>query len=317
MTSKYPIGKVELLLGWVCNQNCIFCSVGHKLSQVKKVKSFNEVKKDIERAKKIKAKTISFSGGEPTIIPYLIDAIKYANKFNFEKIELQTNGRMLDYEDFAKDILDAGANRFLFSIHGDNSKLHDSLVMAEGAFEQAIQGIKNVKKFGDKDLDLRTSTVIVKQNYKILPRIVKFLLKFNLRAIHTGPAIVDGHAYTNKETVVPKLSEITPYVHEAIEEAWKKDNEIYFYSMPYCLMQGYEKTIAELGTADTLLDAPDFEASIQEHRHDDRSKRKDCKNCKYDILCLGIWKRYVRMYGLDELKPVLGEKIKDSSVFWS
>jgi hypothetical protein len=37
--SKYPIGKVELLLGWICNQNCIFCSVGHNLTQSKKVKS--------------------------------------------------------------------------------------------------------------------------------------------------------------------------------------------------------------------------------------------------------------------------------------
>lgn len=314
--TKYPVGKVELLLGWICNQNCIFCSVGHKLTKSKKVKSFQEVKKDIDRAKKIKAKVISFSGGEPTIIPYLLDAIKYAKNLDcFEEIELQTNGRMLSYENFAKDVLDSGVNRFLFSIHGDNAKLHDSLVMTEGAFEQAIQGIKNVKKFSNS-IDLRTSTVIVKQNYKVLPRIVNFLLKFEPKGIHIGPAIIDGHAYTNKEKVVSKLSEITPYIHKAIDEVWKKKKEIYLYSMPHCLMQNYERTIAELGTADTLLDAPDFEASIQEHRHDDRVKRKDCKNCKYDILCLGIWKRYVKMYGLNELKPIHGEKIKDSSEFW-
>lgn len=319
MASKYPIGKVELLLGWICNQNCIFCSVGHKLTQSRKVKSFQEVKKDIDRAKKIKAKVISFSGGEPTIIPYLLDAIKYAKNLNcFEEIELQTNGRMLSYENFAKDILDSGVNRFLFSIHGDNAKLHDSLVMVKGAFEQVVKGIKNIQKFSDgNEIDLRTSTVIVKQNYRFLLRIVNFLLTLNPRAVHMGPVIVDGHAYTNKERVVPKLSEVAPYIHKAIDEVWSKGKEIYLYSMPHCLMQGYERTIAELGTADTLLDAPDFEASIQEHRHDQRLKGKDCKNCKYDLLCLGIWERYVKMYSLNELKPVPGEKIKDSSVFWS
>lgn len=309
MNTQYPIGKSEILLGWVCNQNCIFCSVGHKLTQSKKVMTFEQVKNEIAQAKNIGARVISFSGGEPTIIPYLIDAISYANKLGFEEIEIQTNGRMLAYEDYAKKVLDAGTNRFLFSIHGNTPELHDYLVKSKGAFKQALKGMENINKLkGEREIDLRTSTVLTKFNYKLLSQIVKLLLGFGVNACHVGAAIIDGHAYTNKNTLIVKMSELAPFIHKAIDEVRKMKRDIWIYSMPYCLMQGYEKTIAELGTSDTILNAPDFTASIQEHRHSDRTKKESCKDCKYADICLGVWTRYVNLFGFDEFKPVSNDK---------
>jgi len=219
---------------------------------------------------------------------------------------------MFFYEDFTKKIIESGANRFLFSVHADTAKLHDFLVMANGAFKEEIKGIKNVMKYkNEKNIDLRTSTVITKFNYKILPRIMKFLLRFDVNACHTGPVIIDGNAYTNRETVVCKFDEIAPYIHKAIDVVWNEGKEIWLYSMPYCLMQGYERTIAELGKGDSILIGPDFTASIQEHRHKDRVKGKLCRDCKYDGICLGVWKRYVEMFGFDEFKPVKRKKIEN------
>ena len=39
-------------------------------------------------------------------------------------------------------------------------------------------------------------------------------------------------------------------------------------------------------------------------------KGEQCKECKYDKLCEGVWKNYGKIYGLSELKPVSGEKVK-------
>jgi len=318
MKKRYEIGKTELLLGWICNQNCIFCSVGHKLKKDGRVKSLEEVKKDIERAREQGSLGISFSGGEPTIIPYLTDAIKYAKKFDFEIIEVQSNGRMFAYKEFTKKVINAGANRFLISIHGHTPELQDYLACVKGAFKQQIQGLKNLNEMMNrgKIKELRTSTVICKSNYKVLPEIIKFLLKFDLTAYHISPVIIDGNAYTHKDIVVPSLSEAAPFVHKAIDEAWKRKKEVSVYSFPFCLMQGYERSIAELGKRDTILIGPDFEASIQEHRHKDRVKRESCRRCKYDKICLGVWKRYVNMFGFDEFEPVTGKEIKDTKEFW-
>ena len=224
--------------------------------------------------------------------------------------------RILSYEGYTKKLLDAGANRFLFSIHGNTPELHDFLVKAKGAFSQALQGMKNINKFKDeRKIDLRTSTVLTKFNYKLISQIINLLLGFEVNACHIGPAIVDGHAYTNKNAVIARMSEMAPFIHRAIDEIWKMKRDVAVYSMPYCLMQGYEKTIAELGTSDTILNAPDFVASIQTHRHTFRTKEKSCKDCKYNKLCLGIWTRYVKLFGFNEFKPVLGEKIEHKDIF--
>ena len=164
--------------------------------------------------------------------------------------------------------------------------------------------------------ELRTSTVVCKFNYKLLPEIMKFFLKFDLTAYHISPVIIDGNAYLNRQTVVVSMSESAPYVHKAIDEAWKMEKQVSVYSFPFCLMQGYERAIAELGKRDTILMGPDFTASIQEHRHKDRVKAESCKKCKYDKICLGVWKRYVDMFGFGEFKPVLGKTIKSGDELW-
>jgi MoaA/NifB/PqqE/SkfB family radical SAM enzyme len=312
--TKFEIGKTEILCGWVCNNNCVFCSVGRELSMNRKVKSFDEIKKDIISAKKDKSKGISFSGGEPTILPYLVDAIKLAKDLGFKKIEVQTNGRMFYYKDFTEKVIDAGMNKILFSIHGHNAKLHDSLTRIPGSFKQAVQGIKNVLDFREEnDMDIRTSTVLVKSNYKLMPDIMDFLLAFDLDAYHISHVILDGYALMNRKVIYPKLSETAPYVHKAIEKAWAKGKDVWTYSFPFCLMQGYERAVAELGGDDTILKGPDFTVSIQSNRRKFRTKRKECSQCKYNNFCLGIWKRYAKFYGLKELKHVEGEMITDKS----
>jgi len=312
MKNEYPIGKVEILLGWVCNNNCMFCSVGHKLAE-RKIKKWETVKKHIDYGKKVKAETISFSGGEPTIINYLEEAVKYAKKLGFRTIEIQSNGRMFSYPEFAKKIVEAGANRFLISIHADNPELGDAMNRVRGSFEQTVKGIRNLKKLGVENL--RFSVVINKLNYKRLNEIMEFLLNFEPIGIHVNYTIIDGHAYTYRESIMPpKMSDVAPYVHEAINRIKNAGKEIWIYSFPYCLMKGYEFAIAEKGNFDSRLIGPDFNVSLQENRHKHRIKSESCKKCRYYNVCLGPWKRYARIFGFEEFKPIEGEMIEESKL---
>ena len=312
---KYEIGKVEILLGWVCNNNCMFCSVGHKLPE-RSIKTWELVKKHMDYGKEVKSGTISFSGGEPTIMNYLEKAVKHAKKLDFKTIEIQSNGRMFSYMDFAEKMVNAGASRFLISIHADSPELGDALNRVKGSFNQTVEGIRNLNKLGVENL--RFSVVINKLNYKRLDKIMEFLLRFKPVGIHTNYTIIDGHAYTLREKIMPpKMSVVAPYIHKAIRVVKKTDTEIWIYSLPYCLLQGYEFVIAEAGTMDSRLIGPDFDISLQENRHKFRIKKESCKKCKYYKLCLGPWKRYVKMFGFEEFKPVPGKMIEDGSVCMS
>ena len=310
---KYEIGKVEILLGWVCNNNCMFCSVGHKLPE-RTIKSWELVKKHIDYGKRVKSRTISFSGGEPTIMNYLEKAVKYSKKLGFKTIEIQSNGRMFSYMDFAKKMVNEGANRFLISIHADSPELGDALNRVKGSFNQPVEGIRNLNKLGVKNL--RFSVVINKLNYKRLDKIMDFLLQFNPVGIHVNYVIIDGHTYTYRKSIMPpKMSIVASYAHKAIRRVKQEgeDKEIWMYSFPYCLMQGYEFAIAETGNMDSRLIGPDFDISLQENRHKYRIRKESCKKCKYYKICLGPWKRYVNMFGFDEFKPVPGKMLEDSS----
>ena len=302
----FKIGKVEVLMGWRCNSNCIFCSVGHKLISDGRIKSWPEIKRDIEFAKKTGAGTVSFSGGEPTIRPEIFRALKYASRTGFDTIEVQTNARLLSYRSFAKKLLDTGANRFLISVHAHNPELGDFLARSAGAWNQSIEGIMNLKSLGMNNI--RFSTVACSRNYINFPEIMDFLLQFKGMGYHMGFVIPDGHAYRHRKTV-PRMTDAAPYLRAAIDKVLASGSEAWLYSVPHCLMQGYEHVIAEMGSSDTILRGPDFEASIQKNRRRHRIKPASCKNCRYDQICLGVWRRYADIHGLDEFKPVPGENI--------
>lgn len=310
MRWKYEIGKVELLLGWRCNNNCIFCSVGHKFPE-NTAMSWPDVKKHIDYAKELDSEGVAFSGGEPTIFSYLIKGIEYARSLGIKTIEVQSNGRAFSYRDFAEKVVKAGANRFLISLHGDNAGLVDKMNMVSGSFDQTVRGIRNLNSLGAENL--RFSTVITSSNYKELPETVRFMLGFNPVGIHISYLLIDGNAYKYRDAVMPpRMSEVAPYVKDAIEIAKKAGKEAWVYSFPLCCMQGYEYAVAELGNKDTILIGPDFCISLQEHRHRDRVKADSCGSCRFFNTCLGPWKRYVKVYGFKEFKPVPGRMIEDS-----
>jgi cyclic pyranopterin phosphate synthase len=37
----------------------------------------------------------------------------------------------------------------------------------------------------------------------------------------------------------------------------------------------------------------------------ERAKRAECKQCRYDAQCEGVWKNYLARFGWDEFSPVL------------
>ncbi|MCX8189719.1 MAG: radical SAM protein [Candidatus Diapherotrites archaeon] len=310
MNERAEIGlkKVEILVNWQCNQRCIFCSVGHKLVSDGRAKSWLEIKKDLEFAKRCGADIISFSGGEPTIRKDLFEAIRYAKKLGFEVIEIQTNGCMLKYRNYAKKIFDLGVNRVLVSIHAPNAKLEDFLTQTKGSFDDKVAGLKNLEDLG---IEKRTSTVINTYNYEKLPEMAAFLLKFkkNTKSYHLNFAIPDGFAKQDFERMVPRIDEAASYIKEACDILLKEGGKPFLHNMYPCILPSYTNIMSELTVTNTILIGPKFRADIQKNRQKYRSKGANCKKCKYFLLCVGPFKEYTRVRGFSEFKPIEGKQI--------
>lgn len=308
MNNNGKIKKTVIITGYACNNMCKFCIDSDKRKM--RNKTTGEIIAEMFDAKKRGTVYLELIGGEVTIRPDAIKLVKTAKDMGFETIAMATNGRMFSYEEFAKKIMEVGLNHIIFSIHGHNEKLHDSLTAAKGSFRQLISGLKNVKKYG-KDIQIGSNTTIVKQNYKNLEDIAKFIYKrgiSNAEYIFIDPSY--GAAFNDFYSFVPRISEAAPYIKKCLDIG--KNNGADHWTaryVPLCYFDEYLDQVSELQERKLFSTehlAPDFSNFDVENSRIliGRAKGKNCIGCGLSHMCEGIWKEYLKNYGEDELKPL-------------
>jgi len=128
-------------------------------------------------------------------------------------IQVQSNGRRFANIDFCKEMISAGVNQFNPALHGHNSKIHDYLTQTEGAFNQTVKGIINLKILNQKVI---TNSVITQTNYRHLPQLALLLVKLKVDQIQFAFVHAVGNAWKNFDTVVPRKLLVAPYVKKAL-----------------------------------------------------------------------------------------------------
>ena len=305
---KNKIKKTVIIIGYACNNRCRFCIGENKRALHNK--TTKEIMQEMVDAKKRGTTYIEFIGGETTIRQDAVELIKFAKELGFKTINMATNGRMFSYLEYVKKIINAGLTDIIFSIHGHNAKIHDYLTQSKGSFNQLLKGLNNFKKLGFKKIG--SNTTIVKDNYKYIHQIGKFIFDQGIR--NSEFIFVDssyGAAYENFNEMVPKISEAAPYIRKCLDIG--KKNKVphwHIRYVPLCYFQNYLDQISELQEVNTFKTehlAPDFENFDVENSRKiiGREKTKKCKGCKLFNSCEGIWKEYIKHYGDKELKPIL------------
>jgi len=296
--------RVDLKIGFQCNNRCRFCVQGNKRETAS-----NKSNKEVRAILKKEAKThqgVVFTGGEPTIRKELIEWVKYAKDLGYKTIQVQTNGRIFAYKSFCEKMIKAGANEFSPALHGSTAEIHDYLTRVSGSFNQTIQGIKNLKDLGQYIL---TNSVVTKPNYKDLPNLAELLVglrvnQFQFAFMHISQII--AHNPELIKEIVPRHSEVEPYVKKGLEIGIKAGIEVMTEAVPYCFMKGYEQYIAEKKIPDTSVFDNDIELDDYGHYRKTQGKAKgvNCSSCKYNNICEGPWKEYPEIFGWDEFKPI-------------
>ncbi len=297
--------RVDIKVGFQCNNHCKFCIQGNK-REIYKNKTTKEIKEILKKTNRT-CDGIVFTGGEPTVRKDLIELVRYGKNLGFKIIQIQTNGRMFAYKKYCQDMIKAGANEFGIALHGHNAKLHDYLTSSPGSFNQTTTGIKNLRALGQYIL---TNTVINKVNYKHLPEIAKLLVKlgvdqFQFAFMHINNVIAKDPELIDK--IVPRKSKVMPYVKRGLDIGIKAGVKVMTEAIPYCFMKGYEKHIAERIIPDSSVFDAGFaiEDYTNYRKTEGKAKGPNCPKCKYYKICEGPWKEYPQIFGWDEFKPVI------------
>lgn len=301
--------RLDIKVGFSCNNNCIFCAQSHKRNLGDR--STEELKREIEDARK-DCDEIVFTGGEPTVRKDLIELVGFANNLGYKIIQIQSNGRMFSYLDFCKRIVDAGATEFSPALHGHTKELHEMQTRCDGSFEQIISGIRNL---GSLNQYVITNTVITKFNYKHLEDIVRLLADLNVSQIQLAFVHPVGNAMKNFDVVVPKKSDVEPYVRKAVDLGIARSydpGKMMIEAFPFCFMSGHESFCSEIFIPPAeVRDAKERIARFEEWRKTSgKIKFPQCKSCKYDLVCEGPWKEYPEKFGSSEFIPVPGKKVE-------
>jgi MoaA/NifB/PqqE/SkfB family radical SAM enzyme len=297
------MNQAKIIIGFSCNNNCSFCC--DKFNRGLPAKSTAELKEEIAAARKKGFSKVHFLGGEPTIRQDLFKLIEYARGIGFDYTMITTNGRMLAYRDFAQAALKAGLSQVVFSIHGDNARLHDSLTGSPGSFKELLKGVENLKKLGAENIG--TNTVVLKQNYLRLPHIAKILVA---QKIQRAEFIYVGELAERFKQFTPKISLASPYLRQALlmgkrrGYSWRVQNA----PMP-CYLNGYLEHLSHAGVEENVF----FLRTRKAHLYKKAVSKKEalvwlkidkCKKCLLQKSCSGILQEYLKTYGDKEVKPV-------------
>jgi len=308
MKENNKIKKTVIIVGYRCNNRCQFCNDANKRELPNK--TTGQIKEEMIRARNRGTTYLELIGGETTIRPDALALISFAKNLGFETITMSTNGRMYSYPELTKKMIEAGLTDIIFSIHGHQAKIHDYLTQSPGSFKQLLKGLNNFKKLGFKKIG--SNTTIVKQNYRYLPQIGRFLYQKGIRNaefIFVDPNY--GGAYDNFDKLVPRISQIASYIKKCLEIG--KKNNISHWAVryvPLCYFQDYLDQVSELREVKIFQTehlAPDFENLDVEgsRRVIGRTKTNKCQSCQLFNLCEGIRQEYLRRYGDGEFRPVL------------
>jgi MoaA/NifB/PqqE/SkfB family radical SAM enzyme len=295
------IKRLDLKVGFACNNYCKFCVQGNKRKSCF-FKDKELLKRKIEESHKI-CNEIVFTGGEPTLHKDLFELIEFAKKLGYSNIQIQSNGRMFAYLDFCKEVIKRGATEFSIALHGHLPSLHDWLTSVKGSFYQTVKGICNLKSLNQRVI---TNTVITKSNFRHLPQIAKLLIDLGVDQYQFAFPHALGRAKENFHSIIPRKKMVISYVKEGLQVGRIYKIMGYTEAIPYCFMQGYWEHISERIIPPTKIVDLDKEIENYEEVRVKEGKKKGriCRDCKLYSLCEGPWKEYPENFGWEEFKPI-------------
>ncbi len=271
-----------------CNQRCIFCSAAGRDD------SFDI--EDFKRAVlKTEDKLIVFSGGEPFILPlkillYLVEFCVSSSK----QVEIQTNALII------KSIIEKNEKEVKLLIHllrktngyfnvnlpSHLENIDFKITHIKDGLKNRLEGIRMLKALG---ATIRITHVINKINYGYLEGFANFLIEnsdiWNWVQFSFIKAI--GRAKENRK-IVPKYSDVKPYLITALEKVDKAGFEFWVDHIPLCFLGRFYKH---------HVDVEKIKKNIKADYLYEKKKLPSCIGCKFYDICSGPRVDYIKIYG--------------------
>jgi len=336
--SQFPVLS-EIALTYRCNLECRFCYAGCSIESKPENSTGTNTEMTEDEVKQIleklyhdaKVPSVSFTGGEPLLVPFLPSLIRYAKKLGM-RVNLISNGTLLT-EKLAAVLADSGLDSAQISLEGVRPSTHDTIVHKNGAFQKTLNAIRLLK---EKGIHTHTNTTINGMNLhecESFPAFVKNELKNDKFSMNM--VIPTGNSILNPRVPV-KYSQVGSIIKRIIAESNTQEVEFMWYSpVPMCMFNSILHNLGNKGCSacDGLISiAPngdvlpcascpdpvgnllkqDFESTWQSVRasvyREKALAHPGCKTCENFHICNGACPLYWQHNSFEELIPYIPGK---------
>src|SRR5881296_3763402 len=177
-TVKYGRGSVLTIdLTNRCNMMCDPCFMDANQVGFVHELTWEEIKKMLDNAITIKPRrqmSVQFSGGEPTLSPYFLDAVRYARKVGYNSVQAATNGiEFAKSFEFAQKAAEAGLRYAYLQFDGIGNAANSHRKVGN-LFDVKLRAIENLHNAGVEIVPV--TTILNGINNEQVGRIVEFAL---------------------------------------------------------------------------------------------------------------------------------------------
>jgi uncharacterized radical SAM superfamily Fe-S cluster-containing enzyme len=134
-----------------CNMMCDPCFMDANQVGFVHELTWEDIKEILDNAIKIKPRrqmSVQFSGGEPTMSPYFIDAIRYARKLGYNSVQAATNGiEFAQNKDFCRRAFEAGLRYAYLQFDGVGNDANGHRQVGN-LFDVKLRAIENMHEAG-------------------------------------------------------------------------------------------------------------------------------------------------------------------------
>jgi radical SAM protein with 4Fe4S-binding SPASM domain len=217
--------RMDLALTYRCQNRCDHCyNEPRELLELGR----EDWLRVIDRTWALGIPHIVFTGGEPTLLPFLADLVERSERHG-QVTGLITNGRNLRAPGYLKGLVAKGLDHVQITVLSHREEVHDLQCGSAGAWKETIDGLKVALS---EDLYTSTNTTIMRSNFPDIEDTMRFLVALGAKNIAFNSIIRSGKGNEAEGVTYPELTALLLRLKLIAEEAGVK--LIWYTPTPYC-----------------------------------------------------------------------------------
>ncbi len=330
-----PKTQVEIQLGHMCNNRCVFCVSGQQtaLGRAKPL-PVQPLLDNLDQAFAKGHRKLTLLGGEPTLQPGFKAVVSHAVKLGFEEVVIFTNGVKTARSAFLDEIIALGPPRaarqgryftWRISIQGATKLSHENTTRKDGSFQRILRTMETLRARGER---ITVNMCVVGSNYQSVAEFPALIERYAVEQLHLDMVRpMDSGERTEAEfrDMMPSYRAMVAPLTRLVEGI-KPGFDFNIGNLPYCFAPHLARWIHHDGE-ETETIAVDGEQDLSRPwnkyfvKRRDKFKPPSCEGCVFAPRCSGVFQKYTQLHGSAEIAAVTPEALRQVDpgleVFWA